>query len=116
MVKIPTNSPLDPFLELQRWFPAKFALKLATIDGVSHIVAEAVGDVGNQFLRLAFGIAEQTVDGLDDNLDEVDVFPLIEPTDIVGLRNLALVEGKVAGIGELVEVDNPIVGVFIYDT
>ena len=60
-------------------------------------MARTVGHVGNQAVRIPLGIAQDTVHGLDDDLDQVDVLPLVEASDVVGLRHLALVEDKVDG-------------------
>ncbi len=48
---------------------------------------------------MAFGVAEQTVYGADDHLDEVDVLPLVEAADVVGLGHAASVEDQVDGAG-----------------
>ncbi len=111
MVKIPTNGVLDAFFELERGFPTEFALQLAAVDGVAHIVAEAVGDVGYQFVAVPFGVAEQAVDGLNDNLDDVDVFPLVEAADVVGLGDFAFVENQVDGACMILDIE-PVAHVF----
>ena len=76
VVEIPAHGLLDPFLKLEARLPAEFRLEFAAVDGVAHVVAEAVGDVGDQFLGRAFRIAEQTVYCLDDYLDEINVLNL----------------------------------------
>ena len=58
-------------------------------------MAEAVGDVGDEAEVLALAAPEQTVDGVDYNADDVDVLPLVEAADVVGLGHLALVEDEV---------------------
>ncbi len=55
-------------------------------------MSESVGDVGDQTLALTFRVAEKTVNGLDDDLDEVDVLPFVEAADVVGVGGLPLVE------------------------
>lgn len=45
MVEIPAYSLLNAFLKLQGRFPTEFTLELAGIDGVAHIVTEAVSDI-----------------------------------------------------------------------
>ena len=58
-------------------------------------MARTVRNVGDEAVRIAFGIAQDTVHGLDDDLDKVDVLPLVETADVVGLGHLALVEDEV---------------------
>ena len=97
VVEIPAHSLLDAFLKLEAGFPAEFCLELAAVDGVAHIVAEAVGDEGDELLRLTLGIAEKAVHCLDDDLYEVDVLPLVEAADVVCVGDLSLVEDEVDG-------------------
>ena len=99
MVEIPADGLFDAFLKLEGWFPAEFSLELAGVDGVAHVMTEAVGDVGDEGFRIAFGVAEETVNGLDDYLDDVDIFPLVETADVVGFGNLSLVKDGVYGTG-----------------
>ena len=49
--------------------------------------------------------AKQTVNGIDDGLDNVDVFPLVEATDVVGFSNGALMEDKVDGTGMVFHIE-----------
>ncbi len=58
-----------------------------------------VGDVSNEVEVLALLSAQQTVNGLDDHLDDVNVLPLIEATYIISIGNLTLMEDKVDGTG-----------------
>ena len=68
-------------------------------------MALAVGDVGDEVHVLAFLTAEQAVDGFDDHLDDVNVFPLVEAADIIGFGHLALVENQVNGTGMVFHVE-----------
>ena len=99
VVEIPADGLFDAFLELQARFPAELALELAGVDGVAHVVAEAVGDVGYQLVAVAFGVAEEAVNRLDHHADYVDVLPFVEAADVVGLSDLAVVEDGVDGAG-----------------
>ncbi len=47
---------------------------------------------GNQFLRCACGIAQHTVGELDHHPDQVDISPLIEAANIVGIAIASLVK------------------------
>ena len=62
-------------------------------------MSKTVGDVGYQVHVLALLASEKAVNGVDDNLDDVDVLPLVEASDIVCLGHLALMEDKVDGTG-----------------
>ena len=58
-------------------------------------MAKAVSDVGYKLQGVTLRVAQDAVYGLDHNLDKVDVLPLVETTNVVGLSNLALVEDEV---------------------
>ena len=105
VVEVPADGFFDAFLELEGGFPAEFALELGGVDGVAHVVAGAVGDVGDEVEVLAFGTAEEAVNGVDEDLDEVDVLPFVEAADVVGLGHLALVEDEVDGPGVVLHVE-----------
>ena len=60
-------------------------------------MSKTVGDIGDEVQILALGTSEQTIDGLDHHLDEVDVLPFVEAADVVGLGDGALVEDEVDG-------------------
>ena len=106
VVEIPLHGLLDTFLELETGFPTEFALELAGVDGIAHVVALAVGDVGDEVEVFAFLASEQAVDGLDDYLDDVDVLPLVEASDVVGLGYLAVVEYHVDGTGMVFNIES----------
>ena len=48
IVQIPLDGLLDAFLELEAGFPTQFALELGGVDGITGIMAKAVGDVGDE--------------------------------------------------------------------
>ena len=62
-------------------------------------MAQAVSDVGDEVHVLAFRAAEEPVNSLDDDLDDVDVLPFVEPADIVRFSNLSVMENHVDGAG-----------------
>ena len=99
VVEIPTDGALDAFLELQGGLPAQFALELGGVDGIAQVVTGTVGDIGDEVYVCAFGAAEQTVNGMDEDLDYIDVLPLVEATDVVCLGDGAFVEDEVDGTG-----------------
>ncbi len=55
--------------------------------------------MGDQVHVLAFVAAEQPVNGLDDDLDDVDILPFVKPADVVCLGNLPVMENHVDGAG-----------------
>ena len=99
VVQVPTDGPLDAFFKLQRRLPAKFLLEFGAVNGITHIVAGTVGDIGDEVHVLSLGMAQQAVDGVDNHFDDIDIFPLVETADVVCLGHLALVEDKVDGTG-----------------
>ena len=62
-------------------------------------MSKSVGYVGDEIHILAFLASEQTIDSVDYHLDDVDVLPLVESTDIVCLSHLTLMEDDVDGAG-----------------
>ena len=55
--------------------------------------------ISDEIHILAFLSAEQSIHGLDNHLDDIDVFPLVETTDVVSLGSLTLVENHIDGTG-----------------
>ena len=62
-------------------------------------MAQAVGHVSDEVHVLAFRAPQELIDGLDDDLDDVDVLPFVEPADIVRLGNLPVMENHVDSAG-----------------
>ena len=60
-------------------------------------MAGAVCHVCNEIHVFTFLAFEQTVNRVDDNLDDVDVLPFVETADIIRLGNLAIVEDDIDG-------------------
>ena len=73
----------------------------------------AVGDVGDKVHVFAFAAAEKAVDGINQNLDDVYILPLVEAADVVGLPHLAFVEDKVYGAGVVFDIE-PVAYVFAF--
>ena len=61
--------------------------------------------VGDEVHILAFLSAEQAINGVDKHLDDVDVLPFVETTDIVGISNLSLMENQVDGTGMIDDIE-----------
>ena len=68
-------------------------------------MAGAVGDVGDEIHVLSLLAAQQTVYGVDEHADDVDVLPLVEAADVVGVGRLALVEDEVDGACVVLDVE-----------
>ena len=60
-------------------------------------MSKAVGDEGNEVEVLSLLASQQTVDGIDNNLYNINVLPLVEATYIICLSHLSLMEDKVYG-------------------
>ena len=60
-------------------------------------MAQAVRHVGYQVHILPFLTPQQTIHRVDHHFDDVNVLPLVETTDIIGFRNLPIVENHVNG-------------------
>jgi len=99
VVEVPAHGLLDAFLKLQGRFPAQFLLELGGVDRVAGVVAQAVCHVGDEVHVLAFGAAEQPIHRLDNDLDNVDVLPFVEATDVISFSNLSVVEYHVNRAG-----------------
>ena len=65
----------------------------------------AVGDIGDEVEILAFLAAQQSVNGLDQHLDDVDVLPLVEAAYIVGFGDVAFVEDGVDSSGMVFDIE-----------
>ena len=74
-------------------------------------MSEAVGDVGDEVEVFAFFATKESVNGIDDDLDDVDVLPLVEAADVVGFCYLAIVEDDIDGTG-MVFYKKPVAHVF----
>ena len=90
ILEIPFYSLLDTLLKLERWLPAEFLLQLSRVDGITHIVTLSVGYISNQIQVSTLRATEQFINSLDNHLDDVDVLPLVETADVIGLGNLTL--------------------------
>ena len=99
VIKIPLHSLLDSLLKLERWLPTQFLLQLSRVDGITHIVTLSISYVGDEVHILAFLSAEQSVNGLDNHLDDIDILPLVETTDVVSFGYLTLMENHIDGTG-----------------
>ena len=99
VVEVPAYRLLDAFLKLQGRFPAEFLLELGGVDRIAGIVAQAVSHVGDEVHILTFGATQKSIHRLDDDLDDIDVLPFVEATDIVGFSDLAVMENHVDSAG-----------------
>ena len=80
---------------MEGWFPAEFALEFGGVDGVAGIVAEAVGDVGDEVEVGAFRTTKEAVNGVDYYLYYVYVLPFVEASDVIGLGDGSFMEYEV---------------------
>ena len=99
ILEIPFYGFFDTLLKLERWLPTQFLLQLSRVDGVTHIVPLSVCYISNQIQVCTLRATEQSINSLDDHLDDIDVLPLVKTADVVSLGNLALVENHIDGTG-----------------
>ena len=97
VLEIPFHGFFDTLLKLERWLPAEFLLQLSRVDGITHIVTLSVCYISDEIHILTFLSTEQSINGLDKHLDDINVLPLVETTDVIGLGNLTLVENHIDG-------------------
>ena len=97
IIQVPADGLFNAFLKLEAGFPAQFLLQFGRVNGIAHVVPLTVGHKSNQIEGSSFGIAQQSVNRLYNDFDNVDVLPFVTATDIVGIRNLSLMEYKVDG-------------------
>ena len=97
IIEIPLYCFLDALFKLERWFPAEFCLQFARVNSITGIVAKAVSNVCDEVEVFAFLASKEPINGIDDYLDDVDVLPLVEATDVIGFSYFALMEDEVDG-------------------
>ena len=54
-----------------------------------------VSNVGDKLFARSFRIPQQTVYSLDDNVNDIYIFPFVETTDIVGLIGFTFMEDNI---------------------
>ena len=99
VIEIPFYGLLDTLLKLQRWLPTEFLLQLSRVDSITHIVTLSVCYISNQIQVSTLRTTEQSINGLDYHLDDIDILPLVETANVVSLGNLALMENHIDGTG-----------------
>ena len=67
-------------------------------------MAGAVRHIGDEVVVGAFRTAQEAVGDADEGLHDVDVLPLVEAADVVGLGDLPFVEDQVDGAGVVLHV------------
>ena len=104
VVQVPADGFLDALLELEGRLPAQLPLQLGGVDGIAKVMPGTVRHIGDEVHVFAGGAVQQPVHGIDEHLHDVDVLPLVEPADVVGLGDLPLVEDQVDGAGVVLHV------------
>ena len=99
VIEIPFYGFLDTLLKLERWLPAEFLLQLSGVNSITHIVTLSVCYISNQIQVSTLRATEQSINSLDDHLDDIDILPLVETANVVSLGNLALMENHINGTG-----------------
>ena len=99
VIEIPLHRFFNPLLKLERWLPSQFLLQLSRVDGITHIMTLSISNVSYQIQVSTLRATEQSIHGLDNHLDDIDVLPLVETADVVSLGNLILVENHIDDTG-----------------
>ena len=99
ILQIPLHGLLDTLLKLERWLPAQFLLQLSRVNSITHIMTLSVCYISYQIQVSTLRATEQSINCLDDHLDDINVLPLVKTTDVIGLGNLALMENHIDGTG-----------------
>ena len=94
--QIPVDGLVDAVGKLRLRQPAQLVVDLGGVDGVAHIVALAVGDVGDQALRLAQLLADQPHD--------VDIPHLVVAADVVYLAHPSAADDEVDGLAVILHI------------
>ena len=90
VVEIPLDSFLDARFEGFGWFPAKFSLNLAGVDGVASVMTGAILDVGNLgFVGLLVGAWAKLIKNGAQCVDNVEVGLFVPATNVIGFTKLA---------------------------
>ncbi len=113
MLEVPSDGLLNAFFELEGRFPAEFVVKFGGVDRISKIVPCTVSDECYEAEAVAFRMSEDAVNGLDHHLDEVDILPFVETSDVVGVAVLTFVEDEVDGTGMVFHIE-PVTDVFAF--
>ena len=104
MVQIPTYGLLNTLFKLEAWFPPQLTLKFGRIYGITQIMTGAVSNVCNQVHISTLRPSKQTVNGIDQDFDNVNIFPFVKATYIVSLSHLALMENHINCTGMILNI------------
>ena len=87
VVEVPLDGLLDAVGEFGLRQPAELGVDLGRVDGVAHVVPLAVGDKGDEGLRLSERVA--------DELDNIEVLHLVVAAYVVDLTLSALADDEI---------------------
>lgn len=96
VVEIPLDRFLDAIRKLRLRQPAELVVYLCGVDSIAHVVTLAVGDMGDEALRLAERLA--------DYLYDVDVLHLVVTADVVHLADSTLVDDQIDSTAVILNV------------
>lgn len=91
----------------------EFVFEFGGVYSVSQVVSGPVCDVGNQFFAGPFRPAQESVDGFDDDLYQVNVLPFVEASDVVCTGSFTFVENEVYGPCVVLDIQ-PVAYVFTF--
>ena len=68
-------------------------------------MAESVGHIGDEVEILTVLATKQSVNGLDNNFDDIDILPLVETTNVICFGNLSIVEDRIYGASMINDIE-----------
>ncbi len=101
--RIPLDGLLDAVCKFCFRQPAELVVNLCRVNRVAHVMAFAVGHVGDQAFRLAKLLA--------DDLYDIDVLHLVVSADVVDFADTTLVDDQVNGTAVIFDVQ-PVTYIF----
>ena len=78
-------------------FPVQFFFDFGSVNGIAKIVSQTVGDVLDQFLGMPLGAPQILVGNGDELVDNIYVFDLVVPADVVGGSQFTFLENQING-------------------
>ena len=106
ILQVPSDGLGEARFERLQGLPAELALQLGAVDRVAAVVAGPVGHVGD-LCGVAFTVGARClrVEQRADAPDDVEVGPLVDAADIVGLTGATALEHRPDGGGVVLHVE-----------
>src|SRR4029077_12180676 len=105
VLQIPGDGLGDPALEILFGTPAQFNFDLRSINGVTPVVAWAIGDKRDQASARSMRGGFQPIEQLADRLHDVQIGALVAASDIVGLAGFAARDHERQRFGMVLDIE-----------